>query len=259
MEEQVLHDVAWFQKVRKQVPQHDRSHQLAEQIAEREGERSRIDDTLAAMTEKFGKAPLSAIADQMKAQAERRDVIDQELVELRKQHQQAMTKAMQPDLLSEKDKLLAQAASVDPQKRYEARVRIATALRETIATIKCMPDRTYEVLYPPILLPEPYPEVKTDQGALKAFREEHVPRLREEPYVAKKVNINASDVQIIGQRILFPDETDVAPRSITFRTVYAPDTQRTGRVVRRYMDSTRPRMTFDLTDVDPAVPIPGLD
>ena len=135
------------------MPRHDPSHELAERIAEKEGQRKRIDDTLAAMMQSFGEKPLSAIADQMKAQAERRDGIDLELVELRQSYQTVAAKASQPDHFSERDKLMALAGSVEPQKRYEARARIATGLRGTIESISCMPDKTTRINFPTIEIP----------------------------------------------------------------------------------------------------------
>jgi hypothetical protein len=89
--------------------------------------------------------PLAAILEQMNRLATRRDTIDRELEDLQRQQQLAINRADQSHLISERDRLLAEATNGDPTTRYDARSRIAAALRETVAKLRCYPDKSTRI------------------------------------------------------------------------------------------------------------------
>ena len=153
LEEAVLRDVGWFETIRKHLPRHDPSHEIAEHIAEKEAEAKRINETLSGMTDTFGPQPLRAIKEQMNERARRRDAIEIEIAELRQQYEVAVRKAEQPDLMAERDRILLTTKSIDPKARYEARSRIASALRETITAMICNPDRSVNIDFPTMDVP----------------------------------------------------------------------------------------------------------
>ena len=200
----MLSQIQWFNAMRH-VATHDPSREFTEQIAEKEGEAERLNATLSAMAEAFGAKPLPALVAQMLHLAERHASLEAELVELRSQHQIVLNKAEKPDLLTERDRLLAQAASTDPQTRYDARTRIAVALRDTIETMVCMPDKTTRITVPSLkfesvarprlqrLAPD-----NSNGKEVKIIDKMAVKR----DYITEKMMIDDANVRVSGERIV---------------------------------------------------------
>jgi hypothetical protein len=242
LEASVVGDVAWHQKVQRNIPRHNPSEELAERIAEKEAETKRIDTTLSALTDTFGSNPLPAIAAQIKERAEHHAVLQGEIEQLRQSYQIALSNAEQPDRLTERDRLLAEAASTDPVKRYEARSRIAAAIRETVRTITCLPDRTVQLTYR---------SIETVAGV-----------------TPQKIHVDASIITITNRMVMHREADDgwttddllrprrqrsvkdKAPRTVTFQTVFDANFS-----ARKLMIVNRPKMTLDITDVDPNDPM----
>jgi DNA invertase Pin-like site-specific DNA recombinase len=152
LEEAVLRDVGWYGKIKQQLPKYDPSWGLAEQIAAKQAEAERHEQTIAALSNTFGENPLPAIAAQIRERAERHAALAGEIEDLQRQKRLSVRKSEDDDFFDsvERNRMLALATSMDPKNRFEARARIATALRDMLAGIICYPDKTIRINFPEV-------------------------------------------------------------------------------------------------------------
>ena len=168
LEESVLRDVRWIDAVGRHLPKHDPTHQIMEQLASKEAEAVRLDDTISALVNSFGKDFPPAIAKQIKLRADRRTELDTEIQQLR---QQLSTLDEQPqDLWDVKGEIITQMQLGTPDERYEARVKVASALKKMIAAVRCYSDRTVRIEFPTLDL-SPTPRLAISGDGVKVVAE----------------------------------------------------------------------------------------
>ena len=149
LEEALLRDVCTIESIQVQLPKSDPTQALIERLAEKEAEYKRTNDTITALTDTFGITPLKAIADQIKQRSEHRDTIEQEIAELRKSLDEVRREAEKPNLMTAREQIIAQMMSASPRDRYEARSRVASALRDSIKTMTCYADKSISLAFFP--------------------------------------------------------------------------------------------------------------
>jgi hypothetical protein len=95
---------------------------------------------------------LPAIAAQIRERAERHAALAGEIEDLQRQKRLSVRKSEDDDFFDsvERNRMLALATSMDPKNRFEARARIATALRDMLAGIICYPDKTIRINFPEV-------------------------------------------------------------------------------------------------------------
>jgi DNA invertase Pin-like site-specific DNA recombinase len=153
IEDMIVTNIHWHLAERQQIKD-DPMKELREQIALNQAEIAKIEASSSIILEGFAKSPNQLVTNQINKMAQRQVLLTREIAIL---EQRMAVESLQPDMTAEdwqKTQLIEKMASHDPKERYTARSTVAGMLRSMIDRIECHDDKTIEVKFPPMGMPD---------------------------------------------------------------------------------------------------------